>query len=520
MQEHVRVSVIVPTWNPGSAIDELVRSLDRQTLPTDRFEVLLCDDGSDEPTRAQLAAIARERPHVRVLNLPHSGWPGTPRNRGVDAAAGTYVYFVDQDDRLFDRALESLCDFADRHGSDVVVGREVGIGRRIPRSVFRRDVPHAVLGEDPLLALLTPHKLFRTAFLRTEGIRFPDGRVRLEDHLFVMQAYFAARTISILASEPCYGWRKQKGSASSSRIEPETYFPHLEAVLDLVEAHTEPGALRDRLLSHWYRGKILQRLSGRRMVKYPDDYRRRLLDVVVPIAQQRFGPGVERRLAFPHRVRSQLLRADRREDLRELAEFESRLSAHARVESAKWSRGGGLHLAVRVDVAGSEAGGAEAPTPAGSPSWLLPRSVADVVETWPDAGRSRARQSRLEIRVRDEESQIERRIAETRPADDGTVRVSLDPLKIFARHDHGRLVTLTALIRHGGWSFEVPLTAEPAVISSTAPSPLLAGRRITVASTPQGAVELRREWPRGALKDFAARGVRRVRRALRRTRRR
>ena len=59
---------------------------------------------------------------------------------------------------------------------------------------------------DAPLALLTPHKLFRTAMLREHGIRFPEGRRRLEDHLFVVPAYFAAERISVLASYPIYHW--------------------------------------------------------------------------------------------------------------------------------------------------------------------------------------------------------------------------------------------------------------------------------------------------------------------------
>ena len=308
-----RMSVIVPVYNPGAGFDDLIGSLDRQTLPQDEFEVLLCDDGSDESTRRRLAAAAAERPNMRVLSLEHTGWPGTPRNHGIEAARGTYVYFVDQDDWLFERALERLCDYGDAHATDVVVGKEVGIGRALPGRIFQRDIPRAVLGKDPLLEMLTPHKVFRLSFLRDNGIRFPDGKVRLEDHLFVMQAYFAAKTISILASEPCYAWVKSKGSASAARIDPETYFPHLETVLDLVEANTTPGRTRDTLLRHWYRGKILNRLAPRRMARYPDDYRERFLDTVIPIAQRRFGPGVEAGLPFPLRARSALLRAGRRD---------------------------------------------------------------------------------------------------------------------------------------------------------------------------------------------------------------
>ncbi|MEA1265104.1 glycosyltransferase family A protein [Microbacterium sp. STF-2] len=546
--DNIRVSVIVPVYRPGPSFDDLIASLDRQTLGTASLEVLLCDDGSGEPTGARLAAIARDRPHVRVLSLEHSGWPGMPRNHGVDAARGTYVQFVDQDDYLFDGALEKLCDYADQHSSDVIVGKEVGIGRRLPSRIFSHDVPDAVLGTDPLLEMLTPHKMFRTSFLRANGIRFPEGKVRLEDHLFVMQAYFAASTISILASEPCYAWVKEPGSASSSRIDPESYFPHLETVLDLVEAHTEPGKLRDRLLRHWFRGKILKRLSGRQMARYPDDYRDRLLDVVTPLVQKKFGPGVDAGLGLPHRIRASLLRADRREDLLALAQFEAGITCHAAVTEARWSRGGGLHLTLRVTLTSEghdafvfettvvEVPVAESPDPDPRASVSqnsvprnsvskkkkvtrlisLPVSTIDgLPETLLVADRE-LRNDRVDLFLTDGETGAERRIGGRHPRNLDSARVSIDPVRVFGPDDESRGGALTVKVRRAGWTFETPLVAAPAVLARAGKSPLLAGRNCTLAARDDGTVELRREWPGGRVKDFAGRAVRRVRALARR----
>lgn len=516
----VRVSVVVPVFNPGPAFDELMSSLDRQTLDPTEFEVLLCDDGSDEATRERLRKAADGRSNVRVLHLPHSGWPGAPRNRGIEAARGTYVQFVDQDDFLFDAALERLCDYADENGSDVVVGREVGIGRKLPARIFRRDIPRASLETDPLLEMLTPHKLFRTAFLHEGGIRFPEGRVRLEDHLFVMRAYFTAKTISVLASEPCYAWVKHPSSASSSRIDPDTYFPHLETVLDLVEAHTEPGRVRDRLLRHWLRGKILGRLEGRRMVKYPDAYRDRLLDVVVPLTRSRFGPGVDRGLSFPHRIRAHLLREDRRADLLRFAEFETGLRCRATITQATWSRGGGLRLAIEValtredgktPVFDTDGSGVERLVP--EPTWgaeLPPELLA--------LPRGEARNDRVEIVLLPADGEgPARRIGSSRTGDARSARIAIDPLRVFGRRDTTSAARLTARIRRAGWSFDVPLEAGQNALARAGRSPFLAGRRCALVSTEDG-VELRREWPAGRLKDTAGRAVRRARRLLRRRR--
>ena len=536
----IRVSVVVPVFRPGASFDDLIASLDRQTLDPAAFEVLLCDDGSGEPTGERLAAIARTRPNVRVLSMEHSGWPGMPRNHGVDAARGTYVQFVDQDDYLFDSALEKLCDYADANASDVVIGKEVGIGRPLPNKIFRRDIPRATLGTDPLLEMLTPHKMFRTAFLRANGIRFPEGRVRLEDHLFVIQAYFAASTISVLASEPCYAWVKQPGSASSARIEPETYFPHLETVLDIVEAHTEPGRLRDRLLRHWFRGKILKRIAGRRMVKYPDDYRDRLLDVVVPLTQRRFGPGVDAGLGFAHRIRAALLRADRRDDLVRLAAFESGLQCRATVTAAHWSRGGGLHLTVRVDITqdgkdalvfetfaadpsapaamdaagpatGAKSSGAKKSTRLTS----LPLSTLDGLPANLLVVDRELRNDRIELILRDG-SDTERILSGRRPRDLSAVALSIDPVRSFDRTDDSRGGALSVKVRRAGWTFEVPLEADPAVLARVGRSPLLAGRTCTLTVGEGSTVELQREWPGGRVKDAAGRTVRSIRRLLRR----
>src|SRR5690349_17810736 len=112
----IRVSVVVPVFKPGAAFDELIASFDAQTLDHSRFEVLLCDDGSGKETAARLVEVARDRDYLHVAFLPHSGWPGTPRNHGIDEARGTYIQFVDQDDSLYPGALEALCDYADQHG--------------------------------------------------------------------------------------------------------------------------------------------------------------------------------------------------------------------------------------------------------------------------------------------------------------------------------------------------------------------------------------------------------------------
>ena len=243
------MSVIVPVFDPGETFDECVASLLGQTMPAGELELIFVDDGSTDGTAQRLDALAAAHAHVRVEHIPNSGWPGRPRNLGMEMARGEFVYFVDNDDWLERDAVERLHAAAVEDAADIVIGKVVGHGKRVPRELFRESVRGSAF-TPKLLALLTPHKLFRRAMLEANGIRFPEGRVRLEDHLFVVHAYFHARAISVLADRPYYHWALRPDPTAQRlvpRLEPEGYFANVRDVLDLVDAHTEPGPFRDAL---------------------------------------------------------------------------------------------------------------------------------------------------------------------------------------------------------------------------------------------------------------------------------
>jgi glycosyltransferase involved in cell wall biosynthesis len=333
-----KVSAIVPVFNPGGNIDECIESLVAQTLPSDEYEVIFVDDGSTDETPARLDALAASRPNVRVEHIPASGWPGKPRNVGLSMARGEFVYFVDNDDWIGPEALERLYERAVADAADVVVGKVVGRGKFVPRRLFEQNRAGVGLDWPPLLSLLTPHKLFRRSLLEEHGVRFPEGRRRLEDHVFTMHAYFHARAVSVLADYPCYYWvlrADDRDNASFQAFEPKQYYANLREVLDLVEEHTQPGALRERLLAHWYRGKMLGRVGGTWFVNRPEEMRRAFFDEVDALAAERFGPWVDQRLPANMRVRSELLRTHDFDALGALAEWEADLHADVAIGDAR-----------------------------------------------------------------------------------------------------------------------------------------------------------------------------------------
>ena len=189
----LKVSVVIPVYNPGEYFTPCIESLTSQSLAPDEFEVICVDDGSTDDTPARLDELAAMYPNIRVIHQPNSGWPGQPRNVGLDAARGEYVFFCDHDDWLGIEALERLHAFATSCGSDIVLPKMAGLRRAIPRHVFRETIRHCSVTDSPIMDSLTPHKLFRREFLEKHNIRFPEGQRRLEDHLFVVTGYLWPR---------------------------------------------------------------------------------------------------------------------------------------------------------------------------------------------------------------------------------------------------------------------------------------------------------------------------------------
>ncbi len=93
------VSIIIPCYNGEAFIQEAIMSALAQTYP--RVEVLVVDDGSTDRS----AEIARAFP-IRYLHQENCGLTAS-RNRGIRESRGSYLIFLDADDRLLPEAVEA-----------------------------------------------------------------------------------------------------------------------------------------------------------------------------------------------------------------------------------------------------------------------------------------------------------------------------------------------------------------------------------------------------------------------------
>ena len=105
-----RVSVVMPAYQAAWCVGAAASSVLWQTY--NDLELVVVDDGSTDGTADVVEALPGP---VRSLRQENAG-VGVARNRGIEAATGELIAFLDADDVAFPRHLEALVQIYDRHG--------------------------------------------------------------------------------------------------------------------------------------------------------------------------------------------------------------------------------------------------------------------------------------------------------------------------------------------------------------------------------------------------------------------
>ena len=214
------VSVIVPAFNSAASIRAAVGSVLAETGVS--LECLVVDDGSTDDTASLVAAMAAADPRVVLLRQPVNEGVSAARNLALDAARGTWLSFVDADDRLLPGGLAAMVRTAGAEEALMVRGQQVatdGTRRWIVgahqhpdlRTPGRKSVlrnPGLLNNQGP------PGKLYHRSI--TDGLRF-EGRM-MGDGPWVCRATIRAGDRVLVIADEVYEYRRPSPGNEFSTI--------------------------------------------------------------------------------------------------------------------------------------------------------------------------------------------------------------------------------------------------------------------------------------------------------------
>jgi glycosyltransferase involved in cell wall biosynthesis len=250
------VSVVIPCYNSARFLGEAIESVLLQTYP--RIEIILVDDGSTDET----AQIARSYP-VQYIYQANRGISAA-RNTGIFRAQGKYVLFLDHDDRLLPRGVETGVELLEEHPEcSVAVGehRYIGAdGQPIGCSNKR------AAGRDPYPMLLehnfieTPcSALHRRSGLALTGV-FDESVQGAEDHELYLRT---ARQSACIAHEVPVAEYRLHETNTSRDAEKMLLVSYRVMEMELPYLKGDPEKLR----LHRRGVKFLERQYGRRLTR-------------------------------------------------------------------------------------------------------------------------------------------------------------------------------------------------------------------------------------------------------------
>ncbi|MCY3779184.1 MAG: glycosyltransferase family A protein [Chloroflexi bacterium] len=177
------VSVVMPVFNGEKYLAEAIDSILAQTL-TD-FELLVVDDASQDSSAQIIRSYQERDSRIRFYQLEQNLGAGAARNRGIEAASGDYIVFMDCDDVSLPQRLEKQATFLESHPQISLLGTCGLLTSSDLKTVlhsFRLPQVHCLIVLDMFVAV---GFIYSTLMLRQNPLRaiggFETGRRHGED---------------------------------------------------------------------------------------------------------------------------------------------------------------------------------------------------------------------------------------------------------------------------------------------------------------------------------------------------
>ncbi|MFC4337222.1 glycosyltransferase family 2 protein [Salininema proteolyticum] len=314
------VSVVMAVYNTLPYLRECLDSLVDQTIGHERMEIVAVNDGSTDGSREELERYADKYPDLfTILDQENSGSAAAPSNRGMERAAGRYVFFMGSDDYLGRESLARMVDYADDQGSDVVVPKMIGVGgKAVAKRIFANTDPDVSLYDSPLPWAISNTKLFRLDHVREIGAAFPESMKFTSDQPFALHAMILAEKVSVLADYDHYfAVRREDDSNITYSVTHPERARCTRKVMDTVADLVEPGPRRDAVIVRLFSVEFRNALEGD-FLQLPEDLQRETMNVIADAADAYFTDRIRDRLLIERRARIMLAQAG---DLDALKEF-------------------------------------------------------------------------------------------------------------------------------------------------------------------------------------------------------
>lgn len=218
--EDYKVSVIVAAYNIQNYIVKCLESISNQTYKN--LEVIVVDDGSSDNTGKLADEFAKNDNRFIVIHKDNGG-VSSARNRGIDAASGDFIGFVDGDDTIEDDMYEMLVNNAIKYDADishcgykVIEHNKETLFYDTKQIIIQNRKKGLVdLFEGTLIEPSLCNKIFKRSIVG--DIRL-DESIKINEDLYFNVLLFDKANRSVFEDKAKYNYIKRDNSATTSSL--------------------------------------------------------------------------------------------------------------------------------------------------------------------------------------------------------------------------------------------------------------------------------------------------------------
>lgn len=139
--EFGKLSVIMPAYNEEKNIyNNINKVINAIGKFSENFEIIVVNDGSTDNTKYEIIKAVKESKNVKIISYKKNGGKGKAIKKGVLAAEGVYIAFLDADLDLPPEQLEDYLKKMNDSNADAVIGSKMHKDSEIDYPAIRKFI--------------------------------------------------------------------------------------------------------------------------------------------------------------------------------------------------------------------------------------------------------------------------------------------------------------------------------------------------------------------------------------------
>ncbi len=228
------ISVVIPIFNEEEYLERCINSILVQTYKN--LEIILVNDGSTDKSGQICDNYAQKDPRIKVIHKKNGGL-SSARNKGIDISNGEFLSFLDSDDWVTNKYIETLYSLIKEHNAEISVvnfekiyetNQNFSSNETVIKTFNKYQALRALTDDYYHILVTSTAKLYERSLFNK--IRFPLNKIH-EDEFVAHHLYYMANNVVVSTEKHMYYWQ-HANSIMGSGYNTSHRLHALEAIYD------------------------------------------------------------------------------------------------------------------------------------------------------------------------------------------------------------------------------------------------------------------------------------------------